>query len=418
MKKKLQEGYIKKKALQFLHQEYYRRCPANGIIYKELEAYTTEGKRADGLIVFQQKGPNPFVASLEAKSANTLRSLVEQMDMSRLIDEGLKVAVCSFAFIWWLAWMAGIRQVLDPILALLMGACWIYIVKGYISAVQPLALRRHARIGALDQLKQYPADERWLAIGIDSLTQSDQFRRLLRHCRSASIGLLVVSTEGKVEVRLHPRFSTRSDVTDYTQYYKNAPIALKRIARSKGSRRYGFGKPTRAQFSYRLQLYTISGASIIFCILFLFPPANTYNGVQEAKKIPSHRPQATRYQPIVPPNSPTEQRPSSPTVQPLGTCHYLSFSGRRLLLVDQFCASEEAAMERVSLLQAVGFQKADYFWLPCYHNSQKEALYCVHPYDPRSSESRIAHQKKRYDYITDLNEIKVGAPLVIWIEKP
>lgn len=414
MKKKLQEGYIKKKALQFLYQEYYRRCPTNGIIYRESEAYTHEGKRADGLIIFRQKGPNPFVASLEAKSANTVRSLVEQMDLARMVDDGLKMAVFSFAFIWSLAWMAGVRQMLDPILALLMGGCWIWMVKGYLAVVQPLALRRHARIGALDQLKQYPADERWLAIGTDSLPQIEAFRRLIRHCRRAGIGLLIISPEGKVEVRLHPRFSTRSDVTDYTQFYKNAPLALKRIKKNK--KQAGFGKATHAQYSYRLQLYSIASASILFCVFFFFPPSTKYQ--TKPPGTVSYKPQATRYQPTLARDRPVEAASPSPPDLSEIACQYLSFPGRRLLLVDQFFTTEAAALERVALLQAIGFQKANYFWLPCYANSQGREVFCVHPYDPRSSEARIAHQKRRYHYLMDLHELERETPQVIWIEKP
>lgn len=417
MKKKLAEGYIKKKALQFLHQDYYRRCPINGVIYKELEAYTNEGKRADGLIIFRQKGRNPFVASLEAKSANTLRSLVEQMDLARIVDDGLKMAVCSFAFIWLLAWMAGIRQVLDPIMALLMGVCWIWMVKAYISKVQPLGLRRHATIGALQQLKQYPADERWLAIGIDSLSKEHQFHRLLQHCRKAGIGLLVVPEVGIPSVHAHPRFSTRSDVTDYSQYYKNAPLALKRIQKAK--RQKGYGKPTRAQFSYRLQLYSIAGASILFCLLLLAPlPSDDQTSSQVKKISPLHRTQSTNYRLPSPPPGPSGLILPTP-IDDLDTdCRYLSFQGRRLLLVDQFYVTKEAARDRVALLQAAGFSKANYFWLPCYDNSHNEAVYCVHPYDPRANESRIAHQRGRYEYLTTSHEINIGVPLVIWIEKP
>ncbi len=416
MKKKLPEGYIKKKALQFLHQEYYRRCPINGIIYKELEAYTTEGKRADGLIIFRQKGRNPFVASLEAKSSNTLRSLVEQIDLAKIVDDGLKMAVCSFAFIWLLAWMAGVRQVLDPFLALLMGACWIWMVKAYISTIQPLGLKRHAKIGALQQLRQYPADERWLAIGIDSLSKEDQFHRLLQHCRKAGIGLLVVPEAGSPKVHAHPRFSTRSDVTDYSHYYKNAPLALKRIRKTKKQR--GYGKPTQAQYRYRLQVHSMVAAGVLFCFLFLIPPWQ--QSVQIAKQEDTAPPASTSTSYLS--ASPNLRAPHSNSPFPEETntitCHYLSFPGRRLLLVDQFYEQENEAKDRVALLQAVGFNKANYFWLPCYDNSQQEALYCVHPYDPRANESRIAHQRSRYAYLTNLHEINIGVPTVIWIEKP
>ena len=411
MKKKLQESYIKKKALQFLHQDYYQRCPINGIIYKELEAYTNEGKRADGLIIFRQKSRNPFVASLEAKSANTLRSLVEQIDLARIIDDGLKVAVFSFAFIWLLAWMAGVRQVLDPFLALLMGGCWVWMVKVYIATVQPLALRRHAQIGALEQLKQYPADERWLAIGIDSVSKEDQFHRLLQHCRKAGIGLIVVPVQGTPEVHVHPRFSTRSDVTDYSQFYKNAPVALKRITRAK--KQSGFGRPTRAQFRYRLQLHSIVGAGLLFCILFFIPPLQEQSEIIHQER--PARSQTTSYKTL----PPAEAEPLiGITRNTPVACDYLSFQGRRLLLVDQFYEGRAAASERVALLRAIGFEKADFFWLPCYENSRGEDLYCVHPYDPRVSKNRIAHQRRRYTYLMSLHEIVAGEPLIISIEKP
>jgi len=411
VKKKLQESYIKKRALQFLHQDYYKRCPINGIIYKELEAYTNEGKRADGLIIFRQKSRNPFVASLEAKSANTLRSLVEQIDLARILDDGLKVAVFSFAFIWLLAWMAGVRQVLDPVLALLMGGCWVWMVKVYIATVQPLALRRHAQIGALEQLKQYPADERWLAIGIDSVSKEDQFHRLLQHCRKAGIGLIVVPAQGTPEVHVHPRFSTRSDVTDYSQYYKNAPIALKRITRAK--KQSGFGRPTRAQYRYRLQLHSIAGAGLLFFVLFFIPPLQKQGNISH-QEIPA-RSQTTNYAA----HTPTEiENPIGLAEESTIVCEYLSFQGRRLLLVDQFYVEREAASERVALLKAIGFGKANLFWLPCYENSKNEDLYCVHPYDPRTSKDRIAHQTRRYNYLMSLHEIGAGEPLIISIEKP
>ncbi len=416
MKKKLPEGYIKKKALQYLYQEYYRRCPVNGIIYRELEAYTNEGKRADGLIIFRQKGHNPFVASLEAKSANTLRSLVEQIDLARIVDDGLKVAAFSFAFIWSLAWLAGVRQMLDPILALLMGGCWIWMVKAYISMAQPLALKRHARVAALEQLKQYPADERWLAIGIDSMSKPDQFHRLLQHCRKTGIGLIVVSTTEHPVVHVHPRFSTKSDVTDYSQHYKNAPLALKRIAKVK--RQNGFGKPTRAQFNYQLQLYSIIGAGLLFGFLFLVPPSQERHSISRSTTEDLHRSRSTNYIPS-PPHKDRYWIPEpSPVPATTTSCEYLSFRGRRLLLVDQFYVEREAAEERAALLKSIGFTKANYFWLPCYKNSQQEDLFCVHPYDPRSEAERVIDQRRRYEYLTRLHQISIGVPSIIAIEKP
>ncbi|NRB50516.1 MAG: hypothetical protein HRU41_22800, partial [Saprospiraceae bacterium] len=278
------------------------------------------------------------------------------------------------------------------------------------------SLKRHSRIGALEQLRQYPADERWLAIGIDSISKESQFHRLLQHCRKAGIGLLVVPEAGSPVVHTHPRFSTRSDVTDYSQYYKNAPLALKRIGKTKKQK--GYGMPTRAQFKFRLQLHSMVGVGLLFCLLFVIPPLQQQNQVDTQESVRSYSTHSTSY----------SNGPIPPTDQHVGiqlpeettrfTCNYLSFLGRRLLLVDQFYFTEAAAIDRVALLQAAGFTKADYFWLPCYDNSRNEAVYCVHPYDPRVDESRIADQEGRYEYLTHLHEINIGIPMIIWIEKP
>ncbi|MEM8908937.1 MAG: hypothetical protein AAGD05_13910, partial [Bacteroidota bacterium] len=66
---------------------------------------------------------------------------------------------------------------------------------------------RHQAVDVIEQLKQYPANEQWLAFSKDSLNKLPRKKRHLLEwiCRYEGIGVLVVSRFGRVRLWVKPK---------------------------------------------------------------------------------------------------------------------------------------------------------------------------------------------------------------------
>lgn len=216
---KLTEQTVQRAAQEYLLR-HYKRGPFRKV-YSQLEARTKKkigGKRADGLIAFKHLFWGTFVASMEAKSYNTLVAIKPYRDNKlffiNCLKAGIIFCILTGAFFYLFKSRDLFVQLMLPLDMTLMGAL-LYGLFTYNSS-------RHKKAKVLQQLSQYPGNHQWLAISLDSLEALSKKKQktLKTLCRNEGIGLLVIQNSRKVKAHLKP--STRWRLSgDYLSYYSN-----------------------------------------------------------------------------------------------------------------------------------------------------------------------------------------------------
>jgi len=212
---RLTEKYVQTKALNYLHHFYCEKNP-DKVIFASAEVATTYRRkrgRADGLLAFKRDNDYIYTISLEAKSHKTFSSLIRK-SRDRLFLFLLGFSFISFAVISWITLGATVWW-LKIIVALPVSII--------ISAALLTVLEKKNKLDTHDiiqQVKRYPADEKWIAISKDAYNSYNKTENglLVTHARADGIGVLVVSTSDKVVVELYPKM--KSSREGYIRYYK------------------------------------------------------------------------------------------------------------------------------------------------------------------------------------------------------
>lgn len=187
------ERKVQEQTQEFLKKKYRRKAKSNRI-FSQLEIRTKKkygGKRADGFIAFRHLLFGEYVVSIEAKSRKTLPAIKPYLDHFLLIKNsvkaGLTFCILSGAFFFLYKNPDGLFQFLVPLYA--------FGISGLIYALLTWNSYRHKTIDVLDQLKQYPANEQWLAFSKDSFEalKKENQKKLRKICKSRGVGLIIVS---------------------------------------------------------------------------------------------------------------------------------------------------------------------------------------------------------------------------------
>lgn len=214
---KLTERYVQNCALNHLKIHYEEQNP-NTLIYARTELVTKYKKKrgiADGLLAFKKNDGRIYTVSLEAKSHKTSGSL-----KNIALDKRLLACLClSFILMATVTWfiLGTISWWLKIIIALIVGL---------LSGTGILALlysRQHFDTnGIIEQVKRYPADEKWVAISIDAFSACNQYNRemLIYKAQSLGFGSLVVSSGNKVDVKLGAKSPKNTVPKSFICYYK------------------------------------------------------------------------------------------------------------------------------------------------------------------------------------------------------
>ena len=225
---RLQEKTVQKRAMDFLknyyHSKFFRRKIFVGQEIKTKRAFG--GKRADGLLAFKNWFlGKPFVVSLEAKSIKTLPAIKPYQDYRRWLYNSLRmgffIGLGSGIFYIYTREMYGISMAAPLIFVLL---------SGFSFGLLTWSHSRHKTIDVITQLKQYPANEQWLAFswdGFRALTAEKQ-KMLQSVCQFRGIGLLLIEKNNGTTVLSKPKrkwswfWETRGGlkwIPDYLVYY-------------------------------------------------------------------------------------------------------------------------------------------------------------------------------------------------------
>ena len=203
----LSEDNIKRATLQFLKTYYKYRPRGIGETLINMDMQTASGIIADGYFSFPKEDGSPFTATFEATSAAVAQEVRYTTQRKQLSWDSFAVSSVETALLLAFLW--------DFNLWNLSKAGWVlslFLVAG-IMAVTVFAYQqisknfyRYRYIYAIEQFKQYHADEQWIAIGYDVFPNPEDpyLVELKSQCVRNGIGLLKVDRDEHLLMLISP----------------------------------------------------------------------------------------------------------------------------------------------------------------------------------------------------------------------
>jgi len=204
----LTEDEVKRRFMPFLRDFYKNRYePVANSVASELDNVSKEGWVADGKISFRKSDGAPFVCTFEATSRDKVQEVKYQLNYHYFLwDCAAFSTVCAaFAYVFFfetdLVWLVELKAIGN--IGLLFGTAIIGFFSWYFSMQ---GWRKYRYIFAIQQFKQYFADEQWVAIAEDVFpAPNDPYLLELRNqCVYHGIGLAIVPHEGLVRKVIDP----------------------------------------------------------------------------------------------------------------------------------------------------------------------------------------------------------------------
>lgn len=251
-KKPLTERFIQHSVAERLNREYYRRKPA----YVNTEVYTRL-KRADVFLAFMRARKRPYVVVVEAKSRTTIHQLKIKDNPGRIRWAG---RLLTLALIVGLSAALGYQWYFNALNTLLLLGLFVFGSWLISLIIQRLELSFLGSVGAIEQLARYPANEKWIAIGEDSIVKPEAYRQLRQQCRKSGVGLIMVTRTGKIRLKEIPR--PRHTFNNYLSSYGKEATILKAI-----DKRPDYGPTPPEKRKFRRQL--LNGALLLGAVGFL-----------------------------------------------------------------------------------------------------------------------------------------------------
>lgn len=242
-KKALSEIFVQHAVADRLNGDYYRRKSA----YINTEVYTRL-KRADVFLAFMRARKRPYVVVVEAKSRTTIHQLKLKEDPDRVRWAGRFITVgiiVGFSAVLGYQWYFNALNTL-LLLGLFVFGSWLIS-----SLMRQLELSVLGSVGAIEQLARYPANEKWIAIGEDSIVKPGEFQQLRRQCRKNGVGLIMVTSAGKLRLKEIPR--PRHTFNNYLDSYGKEATIMKAI-----DKRPDYGPTPAERRKFRRQLLNAS----------------------------------------------------------------------------------------------------------------------------------------------------------------
>ncbi len=173
----------------------------------ELDNVSKEGWVADGKITFRKSDGSPFICTYEATSRDKADEVKYRLNFRYFLWDcfafGLVCATIGYVFSYEtnLLWLVGLK--ISGNFGLLTGIgiigffSWYFTMQGW---------RKYRYIFAIQQFKQYFADEQWVALAADVFpSPNDPYLLELRNqCIYNGIGLAIVPLDGVVRKLIDP----------------------------------------------------------------------------------------------------------------------------------------------------------------------------------------------------------------------
>ena len=186
---------------------YYKFRPRNGETVIHYDMMHPSGVVVDGQLTFPKEDGSQFVATFEATSASTADEILYRIQTKQLqwdaVAVGSLAMLIPMVFLWALkVWT--ITEVGWVFSALLIISLFILGFLAY--QMFNRTSGRYRYIYAIEQFKQYHADEQWVALGNDVFTEpmDTNFSELKLQCVKNGFGLLTVDKEEHVNLLITP----------------------------------------------------------------------------------------------------------------------------------------------------------------------------------------------------------------------
>lgn len=198
----LTEEQVKQRFIPFLKDFYKMRYePMPNTIEVELDNVSAGGLVADGKVSFRKEDGSSFVCTYEATSRDKVEEVKYQLNISYFLWDCaafgamLSAIVYAGSFVYNKMWLIGLQWAGN--IGLLAGVMMIGFFGWHFSMQK---WRKYRYIFAIQQFKQYFADEQWIALAEDVFPgPSDPYLIELRNqCVYNGIGLAIVPVEGNV----------------------------------------------------------------------------------------------------------------------------------------------------------------------------------------------------------------------------
>jgi hypothetical protein len=207
----LTEDTIKRATLSFM-KTYYKFRPRTGETSLSYDRIHSSGVIVDGYLEFPKDDGNPFVATFEATSSNTSSEVRYSLQRQQLLWDALAAGSVGALVVMLVLWFYNVWSISSA--SAYLGILLILTLVGIFTAAYHLTFRtagRYRYIYAIEQFKQYHADEQWIAIGDDVFTEGSDpnFMELKNQCVENGFGLVLVDGDESVNLLITP---AREDV--------------------------------------------------------------------------------------------------------------------------------------------------------------------------------------------------------------
>jgi hypothetical protein len=200
------EETVKQATLAFL-KTYYKYRPRAGETVVNYDLMTEKGHIVDGHLTFPKPDGTPFVATFEATSADKAYEVVFTRQQKQLNWDAFACAsllTMAWLLVIWYSerwtldasgWFQTIAMIALSLFVLSMGFIFVF-----------RRLPRYRRIYAIEQFKQYFADEQWISISHDVFqnAQDIELLELKQQCVRNGFGLIRVDAEENLEMLITP----------------------------------------------------------------------------------------------------------------------------------------------------------------------------------------------------------------------
>jgi hypothetical protein len=201
---RLNEEFVRIEAISYLSDHYTQKHNLQKISVRKEASVTYRGKkgRADGLLTFHTSRGKCVTVALEAKSRKTFGSLKPVFKDAQLLASLLAVLIAGFVlsmlvFPALILWLRILISIGIGILVSFLFSIWISLTF------------KDIKRGVVEQLSNYPADYKWVAIPADLYNKynhrKDKSDDFVSHLRAKKMGLLIISGRGKAKIALEPR---------------------------------------------------------------------------------------------------------------------------------------------------------------------------------------------------------------------
>jgi len=205
----ISEQEITKATLRFLKSHYrYRDRDFEGQTTLSTDRRGAGGIVADGYLSFPKPNGELFSATFEATSLDKRYEVVYKLRRPLLRWDasafGAMLSAGTYGFGLYAGWWSLAELGLWSCLAII---AFCFVLYYFVYLLSFRSVRRYRYIYAIEQFKQYYADEQWIAIGEDVFANFNQdpcYRELRRQCTHHGFGLLVVREDGRPLMQMTP----------------------------------------------------------------------------------------------------------------------------------------------------------------------------------------------------------------------